>query len=65
MPTGWSWALLLCHGTVSYHMQRGLRDGGLPCALVGHRLRPGPIAADTVMAAPYVDNANLFPLCTS
>eukprot|EP00974_Lingulodinium_polyedra_P053589 5150235-Lingulodinium_polyedra.AAC.1 len=62
MPMGWSWALLFCHGTVSRYIEQGLRDAGLACALVGHRLRPGPVAADTVVAAPYVDNANLLTL---
>eukprot|EP00974_Lingulodinium_polyedra_P043917 4216705-Lingulodinium_polyedra.AAC.1 len=43
-------------------MEQGLRQAGLACVLAGRRFRVGPVAADAVMAAPCVDNANALAL---
>lgn len=53
LPMGWSWALHFCHGA--------LQEAGRGLGPVVEEGQPfPPLSRDTVITAPYVDNANVL-----
>ena len=59
LPMGWSWSLHFCQKVLADCMMTGIRDVGLAPHLLLEKEPTPPLSLNTVICAPYVDNANL------